>query len=224
MTGPDDVDLLRRALASHVRGDAPSTRDCLDDETLAALAEGTLDAESRATALPHLSACMRCRNQVASLARALDDPNVAREVRAVESVRRRRLHRTGRVAAGVAAAAALLLFAWPPLFEESVRHRAPPTTEAPAPEAVWPVGPVADVSSLRWTTVTGADRYRITLFDAEGDVLYEGVLADTVAVLPDSALPGPGETSWWQVEARIGFDRWVASDLIEFSIMRGPRR
>lgn len=223
MTKPDDVELLRRALAPHVRGDPPSTPDCLDDDTLAALAEGALDEERRAAALPHLAACMRCRSVVASVARALADPEVARELSVTEGDRRRRGHRSGWIAAGVAAAAVLLLFAWPTQFqEETLPHRAPPITSAPAPEAVSPEGPVPEALSLRWTPVSGADRYRIALFDAEGRVLYEAELAGTVAMLPDSALPAPGETYWWQVEARVGFDRWVASDLTEFSVTRGP--
>ncbi len=223
VTKPDDIELLRRALAPHVRGNPPLTPDCLDEDTLAALAEGDLDTESRAAALPHLAACTRCRSMVASVARALADPRVAREVRAAEADGRRRGHRRGWVAAGVAAAAVLLLFAWPTQFqEETLPHRAPPITAAPAPQAVFPEGPVAEAPSLRWTPVSGADRYRIALFDARGMVLYEAELAGTVATLPDSARPVAGETYWWQVEARVGFDRWVASDLIEFSVTRGP--
>jgi len=222
---PDDIELLRRALAPHLRGDPPATPDCLDHDTLAALAEGALDPERRAAALPHLAACMRCRSVVAAVARALADPEVARELRAAETDRRGRGHRRGWIAAGVAAAAVLLLFAWPTRFQEETRpHRAPPITAAPAPQAVFPEGPVAEAPSLRWTPVPGADLYRTALFDARGIVLYEAELAGTVATLPDSVLPAPGETYWWQVEARVGFDRWVASDLIEFSVARGPGR
>lgn len=223
MKPPDDtVDLLRSALARHARGDTPSTPDCLDEGTVAALVEGSLDAARRNTLLPHLAGCGRCRNRVASVARALADPTVVREVRAVEDGRGRPAWRLARVAAGVAAAAVLLLLAWPAQFEQP--HRAPPITAAPAPEAVRPVGPVADAPNLRWTAVSGADRYRIALFDAGGTVLYETELAGTVATLPDSALPAPGGTYWWQVEARVGFDRWVASELIEFSVARSPQR
>lgn len=224
MKPPDTVDLLRSALARHARGDTPSTADCLGEGTVAALAEGTLDAARRNTVLPHLAECGRCRKRVASVARALADPKVVREVRAVEDGRGRPAWRLARVAAGVAAAAVLMLLAWPAQFEEPVQHRAPPITAAPAPEALRPVGPVADAPDLRWTAVSGADRYRMVLFDAGGTVLYETELAGTVGTLPDSALPAPGETYWWQVEARVGFDRWVASELIEFSVARSPRR
>jgi hypothetical protein len=86
------------------------------------------------------------------------------------------------------------------------------------------VGTVADATSLRWTAVSGADLYRVTLFTADGGVLFETELAGTEAELPDSVLLAPEETYWWSVDARLGFGRWVASELIEFSVARGPRR
>jgi hypothetical protein len=72
--------------------------------------------------------------------------------------------------------------------------------------------------------VSGADRYRVTLFDADGAVRYEIELAGTVVILPDSVLPAPGGTYWWRVDARLGFDRWAGSALIEFSVVPGPER
>lgn len=223
MTGADEAERLRRLLSPHARAEPSATPDCVDDDTIAALAEGSLEAEDHAAVLSHVSACARCRSTVASVARALSDPAVAREIRAVEDRRlptgtRRRFRRIGRIAAGAAAAAVLLLLTWPQQHDEPQPHRAPPITMAPAPEAIRPVGPVTEASHLAWMSVSGADRYRVALFDAEGAVLYETEGPDTVAALPDSVLPGPGETYWWRVEARLGFDRWVASDLIEFSV------
>ena len=228
MTGSDEAERLRRLLLPHARADFPPTPDCVDDDTIAALAEGSLDAEDHAALLPHVAACARCRSMVASVARALSDPVVAREIRAVEgrhrpSGTRRRVRWIGRIA-GAAAAAALVLLAWPQQPDEPQPHRAPPITLAPAPEAIRPVGPVAEASHLAWTSVSGADRYRVALFDAEGTVLYEIEVPDTMAALPDSVLPRPGETYWWRVEARLGFDRWAASDLIEFSVSQDPVR
>lgn len=225
MTGLHDVDLLRRARAFRPGGEALAMPDCLDDDTLAALAEGTLEAEARSTGLAHIATCDRCRRAGASVARALNDPAVAKESRAVELAGRPRVRRLGWVGLAAAAAAAVLLLATPPRIEEPVSpHRAAPITAAPAPEAVWPVGTVAEARSLRWTAVSGADRYRVTLFDADGAVRYETELAGTMVALPDSVLLAPGETHWWRVDARLGFDRWVGSDLIEFTIGRRPQR
>lgn len=224
MMRSEEADLLRRASALPSPLNAPSTPNCLDDDMVAGVAEGTLDPEIHATLLPHLAECARCRTVVASVARALGDPAVAREARAVERDGPRPVQRIGRIAVGIAAVAALLLLARPPRFEEPLPHRAPSITAAPAPEAVWPVGSVADARSLRWTTVAGADRYRVSLFDAQGRVLYESVLAGTEAVLPDSVQLAPRETYWWKVDARLGFDRWAASELVEFSIAGAPSR
>lgn len=227
MTGADEAERLRRLLSPHARAEFSATPDCVDDDTVAALAEGSLEAEDHAAVLSHVAACGRCRSMVASVARALSDPAVAREIRAVEDRRRptgtrRRFRRIGRIAAGAAAAAVLLLLSWPQQHDEPQPHRAPPITMAPAPEAIRPVGPVAGASQLTWTSVSGADRYRVALFDGEGAVLFETEGPDTVAALPDSVRPKPGQSYWWQVEARLGFDRWAASDLIEFSVLRDP--
>jgi Putative zinc-finger len=225
MTEPGKADRLTDRLAQ-VRafrpgGEGTATRDCLDDGAIAAMVDGTLEAESRSVALAHLAACERCRKAVASVARALADPEVAREARAAERAGGSRVRFT-RVAIGVAAAAAIVLFVWPRQLQEPLPHRAPPITSAPAPEAVWPVGQVAEVQSLRWTSVAGADRYRVTLFDAAGSVLFENDLVDTVIALPDSVLLTPGGTYWWKVDARLSFDRWATSKLIEFSIPNSP--
>jgi hypothetical protein len=140
----------------------------------------------------------------------------------------RRHARRLKVAAAVATAAAAVLAGvvlyTPRIEEPSPQHRAPPITAAPGPQAIRPVGTVADATSLRWTAVSGADLYRVTLFTADGGVLFETELAGTEAELPDSVLLAPEETYWWSVDARLGFGRWVASELIEFSVARGPRR
>lgn len=223
MSGPENLELLRGALAPYASGAPAPTANCVDHDTLAALAEGRLTAEDRADALEHVASCARCRGLVASVARALSDPRVAREVRAIEA-RPRRL--AGGWAAGItaAAAAAILLMVMPAQEREPATHRSPPITAARAPEAVSPSGSVADASSLRWTPVAGADRYRVALFDAEGGVLFQTEVDGTETTLPDSVRADPGTSYWWQVEARIGFDRWVASDLIEFSVVGAPRR
>src|SRR6267378_4262852 len=111
MSHPDPLDPLRRVLARHAAG-APEepTLKCLDDDTLAALAEGSLDAAARAATLGHVASCPRCRSIVASVARALADPGVAREVASPGRAGRRRFYQ---IALPAAAAAVLLVLAWP---------------------------------------------------------------------------------------------------------------
>ena len=96
-------------------------------------------------------------------------------------------------------------------------------TTQPAPVLVAPIGSVANAGSLTWQRVVEADRYRVTLFDATGTTLYAAEVADTVVALPDSIALIPGAAYLWKVDARTGFDRWVTSDLADFSIV-GPRR
>jgi hypothetical protein len=62
----------------------------------------------------------------------------------------------------------------------------------------------------------------VTLFDAQGEVLYETEVNDTTAALPDSVRLIPERPYLWKVQARTGWDRWSASDLVEFTIARGP--
>ena len=218
MTHPDPLELLRHRLDASTR----ETPECLDDATLAALAEGALDAAARTAVLPHLATCPRCRGVVASVARSLGDSAVAREVAALDGRDRRRWLRLGLPAA----AAAILLAVALPRWVEDMRggHRGPPIPGANAPHPVAPVGTVADAAALRWTAVAGANRYRVTVFDASGRVLYEMRVADTVVTVPDSVTLAPGKPYLWMVEARVGWDRWSASELVRFSIGPGGRR
>jgi hypothetical protein len=225
MTGPDEAERLTRVRALRSDSEGMITPFCLDDETLAALAEGGLQPDIRSACLSHLAGCGRCRRAVASVARALANPEVAGEIRSIERAGRPPVRRFVPIALGVAAAAAIILFAWLPRLEDPAPpHRASPITAAPAPEAVGPVGPVSEAQSLRWTPVSGADRYRVTLFDANGSVIYEAELTGTSLALPDSVQLFPGRTYGWKVDARLGFDRWAGSQLIQFSITQGPGR
>ncbi len=214
MPDPDPLDLLRDSLGTQP-GPESRTPDCLDDDTIAALAAGTVDGTARGRALAHLAGCARCRHAVASVARALTDPVVAREVAAAERRGRRLPYR---LAISAAAAAILLLLAGPRLLELGRPvHRAPPLTgTVPVPAS--PVGVVANADTLRWLGVPGADRYRVTVFDAPGQVRYETQLAGTVALLPDTVVLVAGRPYLWKVEARTGWDRWSASELVEFSL------
>lgn len=209
---------LRRVLDTRVRSET-STPDCLPDELIAALAEGALAPDARAAVLPHVASCARCRGAVASVARALADPAINRELSSAPDGRRRY-----RIAVSLAAAAVLLLVLSSPGDDRSSEHRGPPpppSATTPAPRA--PIGTVAAVNELRWSPVAGADRYRVTLFDATGGVRYAIELSDTVVALPDSVVLVPGDSYLWKVDARTGFDRWTGSELAEFRVA-GARR
>jgi hypothetical protein len=213
---------LLRAATSQPGSAGP---DCLDEETISAVVDGTLHLTARSAATRHLASCARCRGAVASVVRGLADTAVAREITAIDSGRGRRFTRF--VLPAVAAAALVVLVVRPrDADDDGSRHRAPTITSgaAPAPVPVAPVAAVAEAHVLRWSAVPGADRYRVTLFDAGGRVVYGAQLADTAATLPDSVTLVAGQSYLWSVEARIGWDRWSSSPLTEFTVVRAPRR
>jgi hypothetical protein len=215
---PDPLDVLRDALGATPAPEA-RTPDCLDDDTVAALAAGTIDTAARVRALSHLATCPRCRHAVGSVARALADPAVSREIARADSAGGRRVWRI----ALSAAAAAILIAIGLPRWVSDGGHRAPPQPLGQVPTPVSPVGVVAEAPALRWAAVAGADRYRLTLFNAAGRVLYEAQTTDTTVTLPDSVDLIPGPTYLWLVEAQIALDRWSASDLVRFSITARSR-
>jgi hypothetical protein len=225
VTDSDPLGSLRPALWLASSADLPRTEACLDDETIAALAEGALDADSRAAALAHLVSCARCRTAVASIARALADPSVTSALRAVQGGRWRRVRRMAVIGVPVAAAAAVvLLLVRPQMSEREAVHRAPAVTATNVPEPTTPVGLVPEAAAFRWTAVPGADRYRVTLFDSRPRVVYETEVIGLVAQLPDSVTLIPGARYLWKVEARTSIDRWESSELVEFSITRNSPR
>jgi hypothetical protein len=217
---PDLFELLRQTPAP--RDPEERSPRCLELDTLAAWVDGTVDAEALRAVIAHLAECTACRTLAASLAVALADPAVAGEVAKLEG---RRSRWVIPISISAAAAAAVLLALLPGKAAERLpEHRAPTVTAGATPAALAPIGTVARAGMLQWSSVSGAGRYRVTVFDAEGRVLYEVELADTAVTLPDSLHLTPGRRLIWRVEARIGYNRWVSSGLIEFVIGRPAPR
>jgi len=202
---------------------AAASPDCLGDDAIASLADGTIDATGRAAALPHLGACARCRGAVASVARTLSVPEVSRTSRLAAGAFPRGWYRAAfPIAAGVGLL--VLVRPWDNRERAPNRHRAPTIEAGEAPRGVFPVDTVDLAKELRWTSVAGADRYRVTLFDASGQVLYERQVADTFTTIPDSLRLSPANEYLWKVDARTGFDRWVTSVFFRFSLQVRPPR
>lgn len=219
MTDRDQLTALRRQFFTGEHSIA--SPDCLDSDTIAALADGALDANARGAALRHVARCTMCREAVASVADALADGAVTHEINRVEGGRRWRW--PGRVAISVAAAAILVVLLRAPTVETPA-HRAPPPTVGAVPVPQAPLGVVDRVERFQWTTVAGSDQYRFTLFDATGRVLFTAALPETALRLPDSADLVPHHTYLWKVDAAVGLDRWVSSELVEFSISPTPHQ
>jgi len=218
MRSDESFEELWSVLDTRVRSEM-QTPDCLSDDMIAALADGSLAPDVRTSILPHVASCARCRGAVASVALALADPAVARELSVAPHGRRRY-----RIAVPLAAAAVLLLLLSSPGDDGSPAHRGPPPPPATTPVPRSPIGVVAAVHDLRWSPVAGADRYRVTVFDATGGVVYATEASDTGIAFPDSVTLAPGAAYLWKVDARTGFDRWATSELAEFRVAESRRR
>ena len=233
---------LRHVLGEIAAGTDDTTaagKQCLHETALIHLAEGDDATAATPEQVAHLVRCAYCRRELASLTDLLNDPQVEEEIRRVEAPRTSRTSARGRYAfdAGrviaLAAAAAVLFLVWP-LGERFSRpterstganaapHRAPTITASEAPVPTSPTGDVDELHVFRWSSVVGSDRYRLTLYDDAGRVIYEAQVLDTTFTLPGSVVTVLGRSYFWQVEARNGVDRWTPSELVEFRVVARP--
>jgi anti-sigma factor RsiW len=178
----------------------------LEAGLVSAYVDRRLGVSERADVEAHLAQCIDCRTEVVEVHRLIS---------------RHWAWLPWSVVLPLAAAAGLLLMILPNR-EQAPTHRG--QTQAPdAPVTLRPIGSVATVDTLRWSLVVGADRYRFTVFDAAGMVLWEGQTNDSVAAWPGAVRLLPRAEYYWKVEARVGLDHWTSSPLVEFTLSgRGP--
>jgi anti-sigma factor RsiW len=175
---------------------------------VAAYVDNGLRADARARVRRHLSECDECRGELIAVAR---------------------LARTGnrigwKALIPLAAAAALVLYVapWQHQSDSTPVLREPAVTTIVAPTPIAPRGAVTALPVLTWSSVPLADRYKVTLFDEAGSVLWETLTADTTAVVAPTVRIVAGVPHYWKVAARTELGRWVASDLISFTLSRAP--
>jgi hypothetical protein len=181
--------------------------DHLTSGEVAAYLDKALAPSDRSRVEAHLVDCAECRNELVEVTQLL----------------RTRPHRDRwvlPVGTAAAAAAVLLLVMWPRQRTESSGpgYREPAVTTTVAPVAVAPSGAIATAAQLVWTAVPHADRYRLTLFDSVGTVLWERETGDTAASLPDTLRLKSGASYFWKVAAQTGVNRWISSELVGFSV------
>jgi hypothetical protein len=179
----------------------------LEVEQVVGFIEGSLEPAERTRVEAHLADCAECTSEIVS-ARRLARPAAASKRRLVSFV-------------SAAAAAGVLLAVW--TGYGGLRRGGTELRELPGPalEAPTPLGPRSTDTlpvTFRWSPVAGADRYRISLFDAEGSVLWESEVAGSTAALPDSVRLTPATPYLWQVAARTGVGRWSAAPLTDFRL------
>src|SRR6266550_3252552 len=196
-----------------------TSSDHLDDEVIALLVNG-VEGDTNREAIAHLSECAQCRARVAAVANLLDDPLVAAEINNVDArPTRRRLAAYWTAGATLAAAAAItIIFVGPnklnrraeePVASSETQREGTVTTTAP-PRILSPSA-ITTNDSLRWTSVPGADLYRVQVWDREGNVVVSEDTRDTLLALPPKVAHGGG-SYLWEIKARTGWDRWVSSD------------
>jgi hypothetical protein len=70
--------------------------------------------------------------------------------------------------------------------------------------------------------VPHADRYQVKVFDRDGTLVLDQATADTTLAMPAQLIRTSATLYECKVEARISWDRWVASEWGEFTI--DPKR
>lgn len=211
-------------LTASVRQAASTLTDspaCLDELAVARVADGA----GTPGELEHVADCAGCRVQVAELAAGLSSPAVASEVerlgRAGSGAWRRSILALGAVAAAVAITVAVARAPGSSRAAVSPVYRDAPSATAARPAVVTPVDGVTSLPvRLVWRTTGEATQYRVTVFAAEGSIMWEGLTKDTTVAVPDTVALAGGVAYWWRVEARVGFDRWIQSAVTPFTIDR----
>ena len=179
----------------------------LDPGVMAAFIDGALPPAERALAEAHLADCDECRAEFIAVSRLARTPS-----------RRRAWY----IPAAAAAAAAVLFFAV--TLQPTVDHPTPPVYREPvitttvAPVAIAPRGVVPAAATLIWTTVPYADLYRLTIFDEAGRAVWETQTRDTSVAIPGNIHLALRTSYFWKLEAQTGWNRWVPSELVEFSV------
>jgi hypothetical protein len=176
----------------------------LESGEVAAYLDDALAPSDRSRVEAHAAQCDACRAELVEVGSLL---------------RTRPRVRHWYVPAGAVAAAVMLVLWTRPASGPagSTGLREPAVSSSVSPVLVAPRGVTVSARALVWTAVPRADRYRVTLFDETGSVVWETQTTDTTAPLPDSVRLRTGTSYLWEVEARTGWNRWVASDLVQFS-------
>ena len=201
-----------------------ASHGCLDEDALAAFVSGDTGAD-RANALAHLTVCARCRHAVTMLSRMLGDARIASEIRGAPGAA---WSRRARWTVGIAAAAAIAVLLLRPSRTDDLvlpgsELREPPITVVGGPALIAPRGRVAAVTNLTWSHVPRAARYRFRVYDSAGTAVWENETTDTTVTVPSAIPLASGATYFWRVEAKTGRNRWVASELAQFTLAHsGP--
>ena len=192
-SGPLDQREAAAWRAAYREGLPPLGEGCPGDEALAALVAGELAGAERALVADHVVACARCPAVVRTL-RELHG-----EARRVEDAWRRRRTLPFAAAAALVIAAGVAFFTQRPVPDEALRSPGGAAAVSPGADALIAAAP----TELRWPSQPDASAYRVRLFDATAELVWE---APAVAA-PPLELPAElagrlrsGSSYFWVVE------------------------
>jgi hypothetical protein len=190
------------------------------EDLIARYVSGIISTEELKRFEAHLVLCARCQEDVTLAASVGHQLNRAGS-RGQRGGRFRRTLLAASLGGALTAAAALVVVLRPAGMEPGTLIEEHRSTDARSdtPIPISPIGDVIDGVKLHWRGSVSADQYRVTVVDGVGDLIWQAEVADTVAVLPRDVGLGPGVDYFWRVEARSGFNRWQASDFVEFRIL-----
>lgn len=176
---------------------------------VAAYVDQHLSGVDRDRVEEHLAACRECRSETVAVSRVV-----------------RGLRRSWRWAALVplAAAALVVVMLAPWRRDGQPVMREPAVTTIVAPTAIAPRGGVAELVSITWSSVPRATLYEVTVFDSAGTIIWETRVLDSLTRVPRDLRLVRGKPYYWKVAARTESNRWVSSDFVTFTILRGVTR
>jgi hypothetical protein len=194
----------------------------MNDAQVVAFLDLALDYDERRSIEAHLDECHECRMEIiearrlidqwlppaaaTSAASAADQPIAGARVGTAGGGSRRRVL-LGLAGAALAASLAALMFVRPLTRPDAASPGSARASEAPYTEGLTPIPVVQPANGASaalpatfiWRTV-GALRYRLSLVDADGALLWTHDTADTTAVLPTNIHLDAGRVYFWNVE------------------------
>ena len=192
MTGDER---LRQAYDELLAARAPADRaGCPAPEALLRLAEREGDEDARLATLDHVLGCTWCRSEL-DLLRASGDAatTIARESARMARGLRVLPMRALAMAAGIVVVIGVGLIA----RDRGAGERGTLRGTAPSVVLAVPERRADGAVLLRWSSLDGAERYRIELFTARGTTVAEAVVRDTTYVVSPAVAAGAvGPLSW----------------------------
>lgn len=187
------------------RGSAPHADGHPTSEAIAAFVDRCVNGTERDLLLAHFASCAECRREMTDVRTAVNASSGRRGVGDTVITR-------WPVLMASVAAALLLAVGLPRLTPERAASpalvtRTPAAQSLTDPASLVVVSPVdgdtlPEARVLAWRAGGADATYEITVQDSTGALVWSATLADTTAVMPDSARLVGGARYFWSVDVR----------------------